>query len=63
VTGPNTAATLWATGAVGALAGAWMWREAIAGATVIVAGNWFLQPGVTFARWTVADEKAADWSR
>lgn len=44
VTGLNTAATLWATGAVGALAGAWMWREAIAGATVIVAGNWFLQP-------------------
>jgi putative Mg2+ transporter-C (MgtC) family protein len=44
VTGLNTAATLWATGAVGALAGAWMWREAIAGATVVVAGNWFLQP-------------------
>jgi putative Mg2+ transporter-C (MgtC) family protein len=44
VTGLNTAATLWATGAVGALAGAWMWREAIAGATIVVAGNWFLQP-------------------
>jgi putative Mg2+ transporter-C (MgtC) family protein len=44
VTGLNTAATLWATGAVGALAGAWMWREAVAGATIVVAGNWFLQP-------------------
>lgn len=44
VTGLNTAATLWSTAAVGALAGAWMWREAIAGATVIVAANWFLQP-------------------
>ena len=44
VTGLNTAATLWSTAAVGALAGAWMWREAIAGAFVIVAANWFLQP-------------------
>jgi putative Mg2+ transporter-C (MgtC) family protein len=43
VVGLNTAATLWATAAVGALAGAWMWREAIAGATIIVTGNWFLQ--------------------
>ena len=43
VVGLNTAATLWATAAVGALAGAWMWREAIAGATIIVAANWFLQ--------------------
>jgi putative Mg2+ transporter-C (MgtC) family protein len=31
VTGLNTAATLWATAAVGALAGAWAWREAVAG--------------------------------
>lgn len=44
VTGLNTAATLWATAAVGALAGAWMWREAVAGATIVVAANWFLQP-------------------
>ena len=44
VTGLNTAATLWATAAVGALAGAWMWREATAGAAIIVAANWFLQP-------------------
>jgi len=44
VTGLNTAATLWSTAAVGALAGAWMWREAIAGAAIIVAANWFLQP-------------------
>jgi putative Mg2+ transporter-C (MgtC) family protein len=47
VTGLNTAATLWATAAVGALAGAWMWREAVAGAAIIVAGNWFLQPLAT----------------
>jgi putative Mg2+ transporter-C (MgtC) family protein len=44
VTGLNTAATLWGTGAVGALAGAWMWRESIAGAAIIVAGNGFLHP-------------------
>jgi putative Mg2+ transporter-C (MgtC) family protein len=44
VTGLNTAATLWATAAVGALAGAWMWREAVAGAGIIVAGNTFLHP-------------------
>jgi putative Mg2+ transporter-C (MgtC) family protein len=44
VTGLNTAATLWATGAVGALAGAWMWREAIAGAFIIVAANGLLHP-------------------
>lgn len=44
VTGLNTAATLWATAAVGALAGAWLWREAIAAATIIVAANGLLQP-------------------
>ena len=44
VTGLNTAATLWATAAVGALAGAWMWREAITGAGIIIAGNTFLYP-------------------
>lgn len=44
VTGLNTAATLWATAAVGALAGAWMWREAITGAAIIIAGNTFLHP-------------------
>ena len=44
VTGLNTAATLWATAAVGALCGAWMWKEAVAGAAIIVAGNGFLHP-------------------
>ncbi|MCW2686349.1 MAG: hypothetical protein JWR37_1239 [Mycobacterium sp.] len=44
VTGLNTAATLWSTAAVGALAGAWMWREAITGAFIIVAANGLLQP-------------------
>lgn len=44
VTGLNTAATLWSTAAVGALAGAWMWREAAAGAAIIIAGNLFLHP-------------------
>jgi putative Mg2+ transporter-C (MgtC) family protein len=44
VTGLNTAATLWAAAAVGALAGAWMWREAITGAVVIIAANGFLFP-------------------
>jgi putative Mg2+ transporter-C (MgtC) family protein len=44
VTGLNTAATLWATAAVGALAGAWMWREAITGAVIIIAANTFFYP-------------------
>ncbi len=44
VTGLNTAATLWATAAVGALAGAWMWREAVVGAGIIITGNTFLLP-------------------
>lgn len=44
VVGLNTAATLWATAAVGALAGAWMWREAIAGAAIVIAGNTLLRP-------------------
>jgi putative Mg2+ transporter-C (MgtC) family protein len=44
VTGLNTAATLWATGAIGALAGAWMWREASAGAAMVIAANLFLRP-------------------
>lgn len=44
VTGLNTAATLWSTAAVGALAGAWLWREAIASAAIVVAVNLFLQP-------------------
>jgi putative Mg2+ transporter-C (MgtC) family protein len=44
VTGLNTAATLWSTAAVGALSGAWMWREAIAGAVIIIAANLFLHP-------------------
>jgi putative Mg2+ transporter-C (MgtC) family protein len=44
VTGLNTAATLWATAAVGALAGAWMWREAFAGAVAIVGANLALYP-------------------
>lgn len=44
VTGLNTAATLWATAAVGALAGAWMWREAVVGSGIIIAGNTFLHP-------------------
>lgn len=42
VTGLNTAATLWATAAVGALAGAWLWREAIAAAATIVVANGLL---------------------
>lgn len=44
VTGLNTAATLWATAAVGALAGAWMWREAVVGAGIVIVGNTLLYP-------------------
>lgn len=44
VTGLNTAATLWSTAAVGALAGAWLWREALASAVIVVAVNLFLHP-------------------
>ncbi|MBO0679490.1 MgtC/SapB family protein [Mycolicibacterium sp. S2-37] len=44
VTGLNTAATLWSAGAVGALAGAWLWREAIASALIVLCANLFLHP-------------------
>ncbi|HUO36892.1 MAG TPA: MgtC/SapB family protein [Mycobacterium sp.] len=44
ITGLNTAATLWGTAAVGALAGAWMWREAVTGAVIIITANWLLLP-------------------
>jgi putative Mg2+ transporter-C (MgtC) family protein len=44
VMGLNTAATLWVTAAVGALCGVWMWREAIVGAMLVVAGNGLLYP-------------------
>lgn len=44
VTGLNTAATLWSTAAVGALAGAWLWREALASAIIVVAVNLLLHP-------------------
>jgi putative Mg2+ transporter-C (MgtC) family protein len=64
VTGLNTAATLWSTAAVGALAGAWMWREAIAGTVIIVAVNGFLQPlGGAMDRKTLSGREtpAADY--
>jgi putative Mg2+ transporter-C (MgtC) family protein len=48
VVGLNTAATLWATAAVGALCGVWMWREAVAGALAIVVSNGLLYP---LAKW------------
>ncbi len=48
VFGLNTAATLWATAAVGALCGVWMWREAVVGAVVVLASNGFLYP---LAKW------------
>lgn len=48
VAGLNTAATLWATAAVGALCGVGMWREAVVGAVIIVAANGLLYP---LAKW------------
>jgi putative Mg2+ transporter-C (MgtC) family protein len=48
VAGLNTAATLWATAAVGALCGVWMWREAVVGAVIIVTANGLLFP---LAKW------------
>ncbi|HET6276772.1 MAG TPA: MgtC/SapB family protein [Candidatus Cybelea sp.] len=44
VSGLNTAATIWATAAVGALAGFGLWAEAGAGAAAVVLFNLFLQP-------------------
>jgi putative Mg2+ transporter-C (MgtC) family protein len=44
VTGLNTAATIWATAAVGALAGFGFWAEATAGAVAIILLNLLLQP-------------------
>jgi putative Mg2+ transporter-C (MgtC) family protein len=44
VTGLNTAATMWATAAVGALAGFGLWPQAAAGAVAIIMLNLFLTP-------------------
>jgi putative Mg2+ transporter-C (MgtC) family protein len=44
VTGLNTAATIWATAAVGAFAGFGYWAEATAGAILILLLNLLLQP-------------------
>jgi putative Mg2+ transporter-C (MgtC) family protein len=44
VTGLNTAATMWATAAVGALAGFGFWPQATAGAVAIILLNVVLQP-------------------
>jgi putative Mg2+ transporter-C (MgtC) family protein len=44
VTGLNTAATIWATSAVGAMAGFGFWREAAGGAATIILLNLLLQP-------------------
>ncbi len=44
VSGLNTAATIWSTAAVGALAGFGLWEEAGAGALAVILFNLFLQP-------------------
>lgn len=44
VSGLNTAATIWATAAVGALAGFGLWPQATAGALAIIVLNLFLSP-------------------
>ncbi|HEY6486156.1 MAG TPA: MgtC/SapB family protein [Candidatus Cybelea sp.] len=44
VSGLNTAATIWATAAVGALAGFGLWAEAFAGAAAILLLNCVFQP-------------------
>lgn len=44
VTGLNTAATIWATAAVGALAGFGLWQEASLGAGAIILLNVITQP-------------------
>ncbi len=44
ITGLNTAATIWATSAMGALAGFGLWLEAAIGAGVIIFLNLLLQP-------------------
>ncbi|MGA8576926.1 MAG: MgtC/SapB family protein [Candidatus Cybelea sp.] len=44
VTGLNTAATIWATAAVGALSGFGFWAEAGTGAVAVILFNLFLQP-------------------
>lgn len=48
VRGLNTAATLWATAAVGAFAGAGLALEAVAVAAFILAGNTLLRPLVNY---------------
>ncbi|MGZ3497195.1 MAG: MgtC/SapB family protein [Vulcanimicrobiaceae bacterium] len=50
VTGLNTAATIWATAAIGALAGSGLLREAALGTVVVIALNLLLQPIVDFVQ-------------
>jgi len=53
VSGLNTAATIWATAAVGALAGVGLIREAVLGAAVIVGINLIFNPiGDAISRFT-----------
>jgi len=55
VTGLNTAATIWSTAAVGALAGVGLWREAALAAFAIIALNLFFFP---FTKWIDARVKS-----
>jgi putative Mg2+ transporter-C (MgtC) family protein len=48
VRGLNTAATLWASAAVGACAGSGLWAEAVALTAFVLAGNTLLRPLVNY---------------
>jgi len=62
VRGLNTAATLWATAAVGALCGVWMWREAIVLTVFVLAGNTLLRPLVNAIDRIPLNEKSSEAS-
>src|ERR1700710_166303 len=60
VRGLNTAATLWASAAVGSCAGADMIAQAVALTAFVLAGNTLLRPLVNFINRIPFDEKASE---
>ena len=60
VRGLNTAATLWASAAVGSCAGADMIAQAVALTAFVLAGNTLLRPLVNFINRIPIDEKASE---
>jgi putative Mg2+ transporter-C (MgtC) family protein len=60
ISGLNTAATIWATAAVGAMAGFGLWLFAVAGAFAIIVMNLLLQPIANAINVRAREEQGGD---